>query len=51
MTCASGPGVVANHLRSAMPCAPPVTTRNLSSAIRMTVRSERKPPRPSSTGV
>ena len=34
-----------------MPCAPPVTTRKWSSAIRMTVRSERKPPRGVSTGV
>ena len=40
-----------NHLRSAMPCAPPVTTRNRSSPSRITVRSERKPPAGSSTGV
>ena len=41
----------ANHLRSAMPCAPPVTTRKWSSPSRITVRSDRKPPFASSTGV
>jgi hypothetical protein len=39
------------HLRSAMPCAPPVTTRKCSSPSRITVRSDRKPPRGVSTGV
>ena len=37
--------------RSAMPWAPPVTTRKWSSPSRITVRSERKPPLASSTGV
>ncbi len=32
------------HLASDLPVAPPVTTRNRSSASRMTVRSARKPP-------
>ena len=41
----------ANQARSAMPCAPPVTTRKWSWASRITVRSERKPPLASSTGV
>ncbi len=41
----------ANHLRSAMPCAPPVTTRKWSSPSRITVRSDVKPPLASSTGV
>ena len=40
-----------NHLRSAAPCAPPVTTRNVSSSSRMIVRSERKPPPGVSSGV
>ena len=39
------------HLKSAMPCAPPVTTRKWSSPSRITVRSERKPPLASRTGV
>ena len=39
-----------NHLRSAMPWAPPVTTRKWSSPRRITVRSERNPPFASSTG-
>ena len=34
-----------NHLRSAIPCAPPVTTRKTSSPSRMIVRSDLKPPR------
>ncbi len=40
-----------NHCLSAQPCAPPVTTRKWSSPRRITVRSERKPPLASSTGV
>ena len=40
-----------NHFLSTMPWAPPVTTRNRSCASRITVRSERNPPRASSTGV
>ena len=41
----------ANHLRSALPCRPPVTTRKCSSPSRMIVRSDLNPPAPSSTGV
>ena len=41
----------ANHFLSAMPCAPPVTTRNRSSSIFMIVRSDLKPPLGVSTGV
>jgi len=40
-----------NHFLSAMPCAPPVTTRNRSSSIFMIVRSDLKPPLGASTGV
>ena len=40
-----------NHFRSAIPWAPPVTTRKVSWSTRMIVRSERKPPRGVSTGV
>jgi hypothetical protein len=41
----------ANHFMSAIPCAPPVTTRNVSSSTRMIVRSDLKPPLGASTGV
>ena len=41
----------ANHLRSAMPWAPPVTTRKSSSPSRMIVRSDLKPPPGDSIGV
>ena len=40
-----------NHLLSARPCAPPVTTRKWFSPNRITVRSDLKPPLASSTGV
>ena len=41
----------ANHFLSAMPCAPPVTTRKISSSMRMIVRSDLNVPRCDSTGV
>ena len=41
----------ANHLRSDMPWAPPVTTRKCSSPSRMIVRSDLKPPLGLRTGV
>src|SRR5215469_1409370 len=41
----------ANHFRSAIPVAPPVTTRNRRGPSRMIVRSPRKPPRSSSSEV
>ena len=41
----------ANHFLSAIPCAPPVTTRKRSSSIFMIVRSDLKPPPGASTGV
>ena len=48
---ASGPQWSRNHFMSAIPCAPPVTTRKRSSAIFMIVRSDLKPPPGASTGV
>ena len=41
----------AYHFRSAIPCAPPVTTRNCSSPSRITVRSLLNVPLGESTGV
>src|SRR5438105_13220634 len=41
----------ANHFLSAIPCAPPVTTRKRSSSIFMIVKSDLKPPPVASTGV
>ena len=41
----------ANHFRSAIPVAPPVTTRNRCGPSRMIVRSPRNPPRSSSSEV
>ena len=40
-----------NHFLSAMPWAPPVTTRKWSCASRMMVRSDLKPPLGDRTGV
>ncbi len=48
---ALGARLSVNHLRSAMPCAAPVTTRKWSRARRITVRSDLKPPVGESTGV
>src|ERR1700730_13826093 len=49
--CALPARLSANHFLSAMPWAPPVTTRNRSSSIFMIVRSDLNPPLGVSTGV